>query len=215
MRFLLGYHVAVDGEAAGWFQHGRAINESTLSAIHQGRQRERRGGRENLISTPHSSSASSVRLELSLLILFFISLLFSFRSFGTTWDPTNWKIRSCMVYLFYFICSIYILLFHIFTFRPYLMIMMRFLRSTYRYWPMSVVHVNIMYCYDRDYSFSLVHKPRFILVENVSGFEASIARQKLVDVLTSLNYTVEVPTCLWFRLWFVYLNHCPSRIADI
>ena len=57
---------------------------------------------------------------------------------------------------------------------------------------MSVVHVNIIYCYDHDYSFSLLHKPRFILVESVSGFEASIARQRLVDVLTCLNYTVEV-----------------------
>ena len=50
--------------------------------------------------------------------------------------------------------------------------------------------------------------PRYVLVENVKGFETSSMRNELIDVLTSLDFQ--------FRVTFIYMvtqkiRHCTTR----
>lgn len=40
----------------------------------------------------------------------------------------------------------------------------------------------------------LTKKPKFILMENVKGFDEDQAREKFIDMLKSLNYTYQVIT---------------------
>ena len=49
-----------------------------------------------------------------------------------------------------------------------------------------------MYTVHVDDDERLRNIPEFVMVENVRGFDCSAARQRLVDVLTGLQFTIQV-----------------------